>query len=156
MKPHVKITLHHPSLPIDDFSGMLFENGCQGITEVSPAISEAFFPDDSGRLAGIEARLREMPGVSFTTSRVEERDWNAEWKNGVTPVRLTDTITVYPAWLAPPVVRKSDIIISPKMSFGTGHHETTRLCARLMETHAREAGSLLDIGTGSGILAIVA
>jgi ribosomal protein L11 methyltransferase len=89
-------------------------------------------------------------------STVENRDWNEEWKKTITPVKITDKIWVSPKWLEPTIFHgESWIKIEPRMAFGTGHHETTRIAAKLI---SQEEGkkSLLDIGTGSGILAFAA
>jgi ribosomal protein L11 methyltransferase len=87
---------------------------------------------------------------------IENRDWNEEWKKTVTPVKITDKIWVSPKWLEPKTASgESWIKIEPRMAFGTGHHETTRIAAKLLEQNAGKK-TLLDIGTGSGILAFVA
>jgi len=87
---------------------------------------------------------------------IENRDWNEEWKKTVSPVKITEKIWVSPKWLEPKMRDgESWIKIEPKMAFGTGHHETTRIAAKLVEQTAG-AKTLLDIGTGSGVLAFVA
>jgi len=88
---------------------------------------------------------------------VENEDWNAQWRASIKPVQISDTIWVSPEWLTPPL--KDDdywIKIEPRMAFGTGHHETTRVCAQMVLDKKETASSLLDIGTGSGILCFVA
>ena len=88
-------------------------------------------------------------------SKIENRNWNEEWKKTITPVKITDKIWVSPKWLPPKLEKGMDWIkIEPRMAFGTGHHETTRIAAELVS----ECGgkTLLDIGTGSGVLAFVA
>lgn len=89
-------------------------------------------------------------------SKIENRDWNEEWKKTITPVKITDNIWVSPSWLTPEfsLFHESWIKIEPRMAFGTGHHETTRLAAKLIEK--TDGKTLLDIGTGSGVLAFVA
>ncbi|KMQ52583.1 Ribosomal protein L11 methyltransferase [Chitinispirillum alkaliphilum] len=89
---------------------------------------------------------------------VENQDWNAKWRETMEPVELTGGFWVSPQWLSPPESRKAWIKIEPKMAFGTGHHETTRLAAREL-INSREwlkEKRLLDIGTGSGVLCFVA
>jgi ribosomal protein L11 methyltransferase len=87
---------------------------------------------------------------------IENRDWNEEWKKTISPIKITEKIWVSPKWLEPKM-QDGDcwIKIEPKMAFGTGHHETTRIAAKLIVETAG-AKTLLDIGTGSGILAFVA
>ncbi|MFH0922073.1 MAG: 50S ribosomal protein L11 methyltransferase [Fibrobacterota bacterium] len=154
MKQFVRVRIQSQVSPVDELSGDLMEMGCEGITELSEHQCEAFFPSDAVPTA--TAFLKGMPGITLRVERIDNLDWNAEWKKNIRPVALSERITVYPDWLIPPVLRPLDITISPKMSFGTGHHETTRLCAQMLESHAPGASSLLDAGTGSGILAIAA
>lgn len=90
----------------------------------------------------------------------EDVDWNAKWKKGFTPLRVGRRLVIVPTWeLYTPEPEDLVLTIDPGMAFGTGHHETTRLCLRWLEDVAPQgrrpsAPSLLDVGTGSGILAI--
>lgn len=88
---------------------------------------------------------------------VVEQDWNALWKKNFIPIDIGDRFTILPPWERCDG-KRFPLVIDPGMAFGTGHHETTRSCVILMERYARpEAGSrFLDIGTGTGLLAIAA
>jgi ribosomal protein L11 methyltransferase len=103
-------------------------------------------------------RIYELPSSSvrdMNVREVEQRDWLEEWKKNWQPVEVGRFI------IAPPWSRIDDahdrcvIRIEPGMAFGTGTHETTRLCLAAMQSYY-EGGSLLDVGTGTGILAIAA
>jgi ribosomal protein L11 methyltransferase len=89
-----------------------------------------------------------------------DRDWLAEWKNSWRPVEVGRFI-ITPPWLSQPAGTTDGpgtatiIRINPGMAFGTGTHETTRLCLQAIEKYFR-GGSFLDVGTGTGILAIAA
>ncbi|MDQ3743252.1 MAG: 50S ribosomal protein L11 methyltransferase [Acidobacteriota bacterium] len=86
---------------------------------------------------------------------VEERDWLAEWKKGWRPTEV-GRFVVAPPWCEVPGGEGQIVIrVEPGMAFGTGTHETTRLCLAAIERHFR-GGSFLDVGTGTGILAIAA
>ena len=88
-------------------------------------------------------------------SKIENRDWNEEWKKTIIPIKINEKIWVSPNWLEPELLNgDSWIKIEPRMAFGTGHHETTRIAAKLIEV--TKGKTLLDIGTGSGVLAFVA
>jgi len=97
--------------------------------------------------------------LNYSVSQVKEienRDWNEEWEKTISPVKITEKIWVSPKWLEPKMLDgESWIKIEPKMAFGTGHHETTRIAAKLIE-QTTGAKTFLDIGTGSGVLAFVA
>jgi ribosomal protein L11 methyltransferase len=94
-----------------------------------------------------------LPAVAVRT--VEDKNWNEEWEKTIRPIHVTDRIVIKPTWHAYDV-KPGEIVltIDPKMSFGTGYHETTRLVLRLMESYVQPGSSLLDIGTGTGVLAI--
>jgi ribosomal protein L11 methyltransferase len=103
-------------------------------------------------------RIYEMPSSSvrdMNVREVEQRDWLEEWKKNWQPVEVGRFI------IAPPWSKIDDtsgrcvIRIEPGMAFGTGTHETTRLCLAAMQSYF-EGGSFLDVGTGTGILAIAA
>jgi ribosomal protein L11 methyltransferase len=87
---------------------------------------------------------------------VENQDWLAEWKKHWRPTE-TDRFIIAPTWeILPENTGKIIIRIEPSMAFGTGTHETTRLCLRAIEQNYQPAMSFLDVGTGTGILAIAA
>jgi ribosomal protein L11 methyltransferase len=99
--------------------------------------------------------------VDLKVREVPERDWLAEWKKDWQPVQV-GRFTIAPPWLSEPpagaggpFADRITILINPGMAFGTGTHETTRLCLRAIEKYFR-GGSFLDVGTGTGILAIAA
>lgn len=87
---------------------------------------------------------------------IENQDWLAEWKKHWKPTE-TGRFIIAPTWeILPETSEKIVIRIEPSMAFGTGTHETTRLCLRAIEENYAAAGSFLDVGTGTGILAIAA
>ncbi|MFN2501125.1 MAG: 50S ribosomal protein L11 methyltransferase [Pyrinomonadaceae bacterium] len=92
---------------------------------------------------------------SVTTRRVEQTDWLAEWKKHWRPVTVGRFI-VAPPWEEVSDSEKYVIRIEPNMAFGTGTHETTQLCLTAIDRLYRAGQSFLDVGTGTGILAIAA
>jgi ribosomal protein L11 methyltransferase len=116
---------------------------------------------DSVSLHTAEFRLMDIsPSLPLFITIVADQDWNATWKKNMKPVSVANGIWVSPAWLRPPL-RQGDhwIKIEPKMAFGTGHHETTRLAGQgimALKPLLPARAQILDIGTGSGILCLIA
>ncbi|MDQ1638173.1 MAG: ribosomal protein methyltransferase [Pyrinomonadaceae bacterium] len=103
-------------------------------------------------------RIYELPTSAvraMNTREIEDQDWLGEWKKNWQPVR-TGRFVVAPPWSDFPDANDQVVIrIEPGMAFGTGTHETTRLCLAAIEKYFA-GGSFLDVGTGTGILAIAA
>lgn len=109
-------------------------------------------------IAFIGRRLEES-GVPFEigVGEVRELDWATAWKAFYHPVELSERLAICPSWEEySPGPGQKVIRLDPGMAFGTGTHETTRLCLSLIERHLKEGARLLDVGCGSGVLAICA
>jgi ribosomal protein L11 methyltransferase len=130
---------------------------------------EAFLESDDGLKAYIPA-IRDSQALRAATSQavqkvagpcdltfntIPPRNWNCEWERSVVPVNA-GRFVILPTWSAAPVAGKVPIWIDPKMSFGTGHHESTRLALGFAEDLVRPRARVMDAGTGTGILAIAA
>lgn len=105
-------------------------------------------------------QLAHLPADSLHSIKaiiVADQDWLAEWKKGYEPVEIGAKILIAPSWKREQVAATERLIvqIDPGMAFGTGTHETTRGCLELLEKYW-QGGSLLDVGTGTGILAMAA
>ena len=88
---------------------------------------------------------------------VNEEDWANSWKAYYKPIKIGDRLVIVPAWEKyTPAEGELIVRMDPGMAFGTGTHETTRLVIKLLENYTKEGCRMLDVGTGSGILAICA
>ncbi len=87
---------------------------------------------------------------------IEEQNWNEEWEKNITVVDVSENIAITPSWRVDETDKPIKVIIDPKMSFGTGHHSTTKLISQLMENSIIKDSNCIDIGTGTGVLAILA
>ena len=94
--------------------------------------------------------------VTYKQSIIEERNWNADWESQFQPVLIKNFAGVRASFHKPLEGVDHEIIITPKMSFGTGHHATTFLMIESMQTIDFKNKKVLDFGTGTGILAILA
>ena len=92
-----------------------------------------------------------------STTKVDENDWAESWKKYYKPIRIGRRILIMPSW-EEDVSLENDIVIEldPGMAFGTGTHETTMMCTEALEDYVKPYSTVYDIGTGSGILGIVA
>ncbi|KQY87390.1 ribosomal protein L11 methyltransferase [Paenibacillus sp. Root52] len=94
--------------------------------------------------------------VRYETRTVDENDWADAWKKYFKPVRVSERLTIKPTWeeYTPESPDEKIIELDPGMAFGTGTHPTTSLCLRTLETVIQGGEEVIDVGTGSGILAI--
>ena len=131
---------------------------------------ESFEPDDTGLTAYVPAEKYDADAVagmlddfpiptqlSFSAQRIEGKDWNAEWeKNYFQPILIADRCLIHSSFHTDLPEARYDIVIDPKMAFGTGHHSTTSLIVGYMLDMDIAGKSVIDMGTGTGILAILA
>lgn len=95
--------------------------------------------------------------LTMERSNVADEDWSENWKKYYKPFRIGSHLVVKPTWEAY-VTQPGDIVVEldPGMAFGTGTHETTNMCMALLEKYVKPGDRVMDVGTGSGILAIAA
>ena len=144
--------------------GMLADPVIQGGWEEN-GIVHLYWPKPQWSLEArvhLSSTLLELdPGVSTESDiRVEElpdQDWNRQWAQSVRPIRIGRRIVIRPSW-EPVALQAEDveIVLDPKQAFGTGHHATTRMLLEWLEDLVHGGESVLDVGAGSGILAMVA
>jgi len=163
----VKLVVRTPRKLAELVSSVLFEAGAGGIEERDGAKQLLVYAADRETAEGIATRARALlrevaPGVSGIALSVEvdeNSDWASAWTQHLGQIALTETLVIQPEWdetPAPPGTRR--ILFDPKLSFGDGAHPTTRLASVALERACRgRAGlSVLDFGSGTGVLAFVA
>jgi ribosomal protein L11 methyltransferase len=143
----------------------LMNHDVQGFEETSAGLLTVYLLHadwSEVKLLAVQEFLATLPvkEVKLVESElIEEKDWNAAWEAEIEPVKISDELVISPSWKledAKKLNAKYQIIIDPKMSFGTGHHETTRLCLQTIEHLDCKNKSVLDIGTGTGALGMYA
>ncbi len=172
MKRWLTITLFIPQALEEAVSNFLIEQGATGIEEVGEESGwkrlRTYFSQD-GKERMVLRRLHrylkslrkidpEIAKAKIEVTSIPEQDWGQNWKRFFKPVQVTSRLVVKPPWSRIHLKRNQiPISIHPGMAFGTGTHATTRLCMRALEGGLRRKGlSVLDVGTGSGILSIAA
>ena len=128
--------------------------GFEGFEE-EPGILKAFITETKFDRDEFHRLMNEYE-VKFDIELVAARNWNEEWEKNFEPVVIADFCSVRAGFHAPNPQTKFELIITPKMSFGTGHHATTFMMLQLMEHLEMREKTVLDFGTGTGILAIMA
>jgi len=162
----MQIAIDTPEEYHDLLVGQIAALGFEGFLQEDRSLQcfikqSAWTPDlDQGLKALLERFQSEFPksGIRYDRQKLVERNWNAAWERQAGIVEATDQIIIKPSWKK---LRKGDrgkivLHIDPKMSFGTGHHETTRLCLFLLREYVKRNGHVLDFGCGTGVLAIAA
>src|SRR5678815_4659509 len=94
--------------------------------------------------------------TSYTKEKIAETNWNQVWESNFEPVIVNDYVSIRADFHKPITNTRFEIVITPKMSFGTGHHATTYMMIELMKEIDLNGRSVLDFGSGTGILAILA
>jgi ribosomal protein L11 methyltransferase len=115
------------------------------------------FAQDERAADELMAALAAAGKAPLETSRrpLEAVDWATRWREGLGP-RTFGRLTVVPSWLEPPAGGGPTVVLDPESAFGSGEHGSTRAALRLLERHLRPGDRVLDLGSGSGILAIAA
>ncbi len=112
-------------------------------------------------LETIRTRLLNLDDITevygLEVNMLDEEDWANSWKKHYQPIQISPRLVIKPSWLAPSTDSNVvEILLDPGMAFGSGTHETTQLCLQLLEQHVKPTDFVVDVGTGSGILAIAA
>ncbi|MEI7704253.1 MAG: 50S ribosomal protein L11 methyltransferase [Deltaproteobacteria bacterium] len=162
------VTAEFPADEADEATALLFERGASGVEEreagLAPMPGErqpgagrvlliGFFAD-----AGAAQEAAGALGAGAELAEIPDRDWGEEWKKGLGPISV-GRVFLRPSWVdAEPPPGSVEVVLDPGMAFGTGTHPTTALCLAAVDAFLarRPRATVLDVGTGSGLLAIAA
>lgn len=139
----------------------LIEGEDDGTAKVSCFIDNSFDIDTlKADIVAELTRLEEFIPVgtkNITLGSTEDKDWINNWKQFFKPFRIYDNIVIKPTWEEVTDIKESDMVveIDPGIAFGTGSHETTKLCIGQLKKYLKKGDMVFDVGSGSGILSIV-
>ena len=166
----IKVLLNHPILFMGNYIQIQFEKlsadqsdvliaqlnelGFTGFEELE-SVLKAFIPEEDFDRSLLLNSL-EHNKISFTESFIKETNWNRVWESNFDPVIVEDFVAIRAEFHKPVPGVLYEIIITPKMSFGTGHHATTYMMIEQMRRLDFAGKSVFDFGTGTGVLAILA
>lgn len=143
----------------DILSAMLAEIGFESFVRGEDAL-EAYVPQPLFSRSELDQVLADLPlevEISYTVQTMEDKNWNEEWeKNYFNPIVIGDECCIHSSFHQPEGTYRYPILIDPKMSFGTGHHQTTLLILKEILAMELSGKSVLDMGCGTGVLAILA
>ena len=150
---YIRITLNNVAEDAQDILvAQLSYLGFEGF-EHNPDNLMAYINEDEF----VEEELQAITGdQAYTTEIIAQQNWNALWESNFEPVIVDDFCIIRADFHNVQVTTPHEIIITPKMSFGTGHHATTQLMMILMKDMDFAGKQVLDFGTGTGVLAILA
>ena len=163
MKYYKEFTITSEPFNPEILSGVLWELNIAGINEEVNCLK--VFCDGNGeidpeKISSLLQKLKDEKMLfSFNVEEniIEDKNWNAEWEKSVNVTEVSDRIIIKPTFRNY-TAKAGQIVISidPKMSFGTGEHQTTKLVLRFIEKYIRKGMKVLDVGSGTAVLAITA
>lgn len=142
----------------DILTAELAELGFESFVETDEGlnayITEPDFDEEAVR--EVIAKYADQTAIAYEVTSLEKRNWNAEWEQSYQPIEVAQTVRVRASFHEPSPAFRYDLVINPKMSFGTGHHETTAMMLEHQLSIDHAGKGVLDVGSGTGILAILA
>ena len=166
---YLEIVIYVPEILTDPICNYIAENITASIifeeTENSEIAGLKFCmkePADENQLNALRLYLTQIAQInSISIPEIYERvveavDWEEDYRKSVKPVEISPELLIRPPWAKSATRYKYEIVIEPKMAFGTGHDESTANCLKLMQKYFHSGQSFLDFGCGSGILSIFA
>ena len=141
------------------FVSLLADLGCESFAEgETEAVLLAYIPDnnfDAEKIKAFFEQYHSETDFSFTFQEIEQQNWNAVWESNYEPVLIAGRCFIRAPFHESNPNAEYEIVIEPKMSFGTAHHETTSLMIEFLLEEELQNKSVLDMGAGTGILAIL-
>ncbi len=142
----------------DILTAELAELGFDSFVETDEGLNAYIIESDFSEEAvqALIAKYADQTAIAYEVSSLEKRNWNAEWERDYEPIEVASQVRVRASFHEKDARFRYDIVINPKMSFGTGHHQTTAMMLEQQLALDFAGKTVLDVGSGTGILAILA
>lgn len=142
----------------DILTAELAELGFESFVETDEGLNAYIIEPDFNQdaLNELVTKYASQTAIAYEVSSLEKRNWNAEWEREYEPIEVADSVRVRASFHEHDARFHYDIVINPKMSFGTGHHETTAMMLEQQLSLNFGTKAVLDVGSGTGILAVLA
>lgn len=152
----LKLTLspEYTEIIMAELAELGFESFVETDEGLDAYILESDFSEEKVR--ELLSRYESATSIDFSWHTLEKKNWNAEWEANYAPIEVGDAVRVRALFHEPDARFRHELVITPKMSFGTGHHETTWLVMNEQLSLPHAGRAVLDVGCGTGILAILA
>jgi ribosomal protein L11 methyltransferase len=155
---YIELTLELDPDFVEILTAELAEVGFESFVETDEGlqayVQEEMFEESV--LNELLEKYQEMAGISSSWQVLERKNWNEEWERSYDPIEVNGKVRVRATFHEPDPSFEYDLLIQPKMSFGTGHHETTWLVMNEQLSLPHHGITVMDVGCGTGILAILA
>ncbi len=161
MKLYKEFTVTAEPFNTEIISGLIWELEITGINEEVNCLKIFASEESSVNIEQISAQLKKLVdekmifNFNVEENLVEDKNWNEEWEKSVNVIEVSDKLVIKPSFREYKSKPGQIVItIDPKMSFGTGEHQTTKLVMQLLEKYVEKGIKVLDVGSGTGVLAI--
>lgn len=163
MKNYNQFNISATPFNVDLLSGALWNLDILGLNEYDNYLSIFVYEDSDISKPIIEKTLQKLVDESLlesyaiTEEHVENQNWNAEWESRINVIEVSERIVIKPSFREYKESKNQIVItIDPKMSFGTGEHETTKIMLKLVDKYIERGLKVLDVGSGTSVLGIAA
>jgi len=155
---YIKVTISVPEefadILIAELSEIQYDSFATDGNQLDAYVAKEYFNENE--LKFVAEKYKDLFNSTYSFSDMEEKNWNEEWEKNFEPVRVADQCLIRASFHEPDPKIPLEVIINPKMSFGTGHHETTSMMVENQLALNHQDKKVMDAGSGTGILAIVA
>ena len=149
----VTLSADYTDIFMAELGALGFESFVETDEGLSAYISESDF--DETAVQSVIDKYANQTAIAYQINSLEKKNWNEEWERNYQPIEVQNRIRVRASFHEPDAGFQYDIVINPKMSFGTGHHETTAMMLEHQLSVDAAGKTVLDVGSGTGILAIL-